>query len=221
MVGQIVAIFLYGVLVSNFSHFIQTSSWTQSGRLLRAVVHLVVALTTTVTGLYAVDIWDYGTYAPAADVAYLEQGAVHSAIQPVFLLVVAVIVQVMLVIRSSRIIEEARWRTMYFVVAAMLIAVEAFAAACACAYEIRFALVPDEDFAIGYFDWTASIIVWHWAAAVIDMLISAIYVVNLSRRLGGVAHTVGAESVVRVIVLLVVRSAAYTAVLAIASGEFG
>jgi hypothetical protein len=137
-----------------------------------------------------------------------------------FLVVIAVTVQITLLIRAARIIDVLRWRTIYFSVAAVLLVMELLAGTCAVVYEIRFALIPDEDFSIGKFDWTTSIIVWHWHAAVIDILISAIYVTNLSRRLNGVAHTVGAESVVRLIVLLVVRSAAYTAILAIVSGEW-
>jgi len=63
--------------------------------------------------------------------------------------------------------------------------------------------------------WTTSTSLWMWTAALIDILISTTYIFQLCRRLRGVTQTVGAESVLRIIVRMVVQSAAFTATFAI------
>ena len=85
-------------------------------------------------------------------------------------------------------------------------------------YEIRYAYIQDDDYYIGI-SWTNAVLVWLWVSAGIDVLISASYIFNLTRRLGGVTSTVGATQVLHLIVRLVVQSAAFTAVLAIAAAS--
>lgn len=68
-------------------------------------------------------------------------------------------------------------------------------------------------------DWTNAVFIWMWTAAGIDLLISSSYIYNLTRRLGGVTSSVGAQSVLKLIVRLVVQSAAFTAILAIAAAS--
>ncbi|ORY47581.1 hypothetical protein BCR35DRAFT_310915 [Leucosporidium creatinivorum] len=63
--------------------------------------------------------------------------------------------------------------------------------------------------------WPAAVMLWQGSAALIDILISSSYIYQLCRRLRGVTQTVGAESVLRLIVRMVVQSAAFTATFAI------
>lgn len=62
--------------------------------------------------------------------------------------------------------------------------------------------------------WQAATILYFFSAACIDILISTTYIFQLCRRLRG-AGNVGAESVLRVIIRMVVQSAAYTAAFAV------
>lgn len=118
-----------------------------------------------------------------------------------------------------QIINSRPWRIAYFASFACLITLETFAGLCACVYELRFVSKPEEEYEIGAISWPASILVWMWTGAAIDVSISATYIYNLTRRLGGVTRTVGGEGLLHLIISMVVRSAAYTAVLASAAGR--
>lgn len=103
LAGDMAAILLYGVLLSTFASFVRSVTWTRSPLLTRSVVIIVMLLTTAVTALYCKDIWDFGTHAPATTRQYVEQGNFGSATQPVFLVVVATIVQSVLVRRAANV----------------------------------------------------------------------------------------------------------------------
>lgn len=81
-------------------------------------------------------------------------------------------------------------------------------------YEVRYTFVQDDAYYC-VMPWTAAVAMWHSTAALIDILISSTYIFQLCRRLRGVPRTVGAETVLRLIVRMVVQSAAFTATFAI------
>jgi len=62
--------------------------------------------------------------------------------------------------------------------------------------------------------WTTLILIWMWAGALTDMLLSGSYIVALHRKMGRSGNEI-TNNVVQMISLLVIRSTSYTAILAL------
>lgn len=100
--GDMAAILLYGVLLSTFHRFVSSKSWHTASRPLKATVCFVMAAVTAVTALYARDVYLNST-ALVKTLTSVEAGDLPSASQLPLLGLISASVQVVLVLRASRV----------------------------------------------------------------------------------------------------------------------
>lgn len=93
---------LFGFTISYLINLRSTKTWLKSSNGTRAICWLVVLLNTAFTGMVAHDIWHYGTL-PLRGFYDIIAGTLVQAVEPMLLGVIAMIVQLTLGWRSSRV----------------------------------------------------------------------------------------------------------------------
>ncbi|ORY47580.1 hypothetical protein BCR35DRAFT_27747 [Leucosporidium creatinivorum] len=104
VMGDMTAILLYGILLSSFHRFLHSSSWSSASQLMRSTILFVMAATTAVTALFARDLYLNSTTV-VKTLESVAGGDVPEAVQIPLLGIIAATVQVVLVLRASRVIR--------------------------------------------------------------------------------------------------------------------
>lgn len=107
LVGMMLQLSLYGFTLSHLINIRSSPTWTRSSRATRAVCYGVVLLNTAYTALTAVGMWNWGTLT-ARDYATIAAGDVPSSAGPIILTTIAVVVQMTLAVRSSKVSHSSR-----------------------------------------------------------------------------------------------------------------
>ncbi|ORY88155.1 hypothetical protein BCR35DRAFT_351272 [Leucosporidium creatinivorum] len=210
LIGAMLQIGLYGFLLSYLINLRSSPTWTRSRRITRTVCYGVVLLNTGYTGLTGHTIWYWGTL-PERDYHTIAGGEVVAAAGPIVLTTIAVIVQMTLAVRSSRIMKRAIYRYIYITVIGCTGLVSYLGAIVLSASSLRWHFLNMTDWVAGL-SLKKGLMIWMWSACSIDLTITTVYLIQLRRTLWGKNST--SDSVFLLIGRLVVRSAAYTAVFA-------
>ncbi|GAA5850001.1 hypothetical protein JCM8547_000978 [Rhodosporidiobolus lusitaniae] len=212
IIGQVACILLYGVLLAVFSRFLTSSAWGRATWPLRTVTVFVVCLATVSTGLGINDIWFYSTLV-STDYALIQAGTTAQCVEPVIAGLAAFAVQILLVLRVAKVVTNRylRWGFIAFMASASLLALYGAAAMSAWSIAYHFNLDIDytQELSMG---WEDIFQMWLWTSGGIDVLITIVYIIALSKRLNGGTET--SKNVFKHIALCAIRCAAYTSILA-------
>ncbi|GAA6007223.1 uncharacterized protein JCM10292_003949 [Rhodotorula paludigena] len=211
VMGSAAAVLLYGVLLSQFTRYLQSPGWHRSTWPNRIAILVVMVFVTTAVALSLHDIWYYGTLA-SLDLDFVLSGTAAQGFEPFLCGIVAFMVQTMLVLRVLKVLD-ARWLRYTFV--ATTVGAALFSCLSACFYG-GFSVAYHYDSLVNTdigLDWNGWYQAWLWTAAAVDVNITSIYIFAINRRLGDGAETT--RSVMRLVLLSAIRSAAYTAIVAI------
>ncbi|ORY55949.1 hypothetical protein BCR35DRAFT_355671 [Leucosporidium creatinivorum] len=209
LLGAMVQIALFGFTISHLINLRSTQTWIRSSGGTRAICWAVMLLNTAFTGMIAHDIWHYGTL-PQRGIYDIIAGTLVQAVEPILLGVVALIVQLTLGWRSSRIIQRPRLRWGYFVFVGTLSVISFLACIGVTIESVWFHRGRYDSFA--GLSFTSYLGLWMWGECLTDLVITVTYLILLRRRLWGQNEIV--DSTVQLIFRLMVRSAAYTTLFA-------
>lgn len=102
MAGAMAQLVLFGFTLSHLINLRSTNTWLKSSNGTRAICWAVLLLNTAFTGMIAHDVWHYGTY-PLRGLYDIIAGTLVQAVEPMLLGVIAIVVQLTLGWRSSRV----------------------------------------------------------------------------------------------------------------------
>ncbi|KPV73775.1 uncharacterized protein RHOBADRAFT_54954 [Rhodotorula graminis WP1] len=215
ILGQVAAVMMYGVLLSEFSSYLHSPAWRRSGRGMRWIICGIVLSVTASVGLAIHDIFFYGTL-PTDDLQFILHGTDSQAIEPILAGVIAFSVHLVLIQRVLSILPSrwVRWTFGALVGTGALLGLLA-----SCMYGAIGVLYHNYDFTGWPWQWERWFSLWLWSVAAVDVLVTSVYVWALCKRLSG--GTQLRQSVLRLLVLAAVRTAMYTAVLAVVAAVLG
>ncbi|ORY88167.1 hypothetical protein BCR35DRAFT_324440 [Leucosporidium creatinivorum] len=201
---------LYGSIISHLLNLRSSPTWTRSTRLTKLVCYGTVLINTAYTALLCHDIWYYGTLPDRAFLS-VASGTLPQAIEPIVLSAIALVVQITLGVRSSRIIKHATTRYVYLTGIGCLAIFTFLAGIAATATSVRWHNFISDAWVPGI-TLRNSMMCWMWGACATDLCITIVYLIHLRRNLRG--KTELSDSVVLVIGRVVIRSASYTTIFA-------
>ncbi|GAA5904276.1 hypothetical protein JCM6882_003185 [Rhodosporidiobolus microsporus] len=213
IIGQVTTIFLYGILLNIFTHFLGSKAWTRASWSLRCTILVVFAVCTASIGLAMNDIWHFSTQITGSLDVYLA-GTVPQAVEPALTGVIGLVVQIVLVVRVCKIITNRFLRAAFIfcVVGAGILGL--YGAAGVAAWGVYYVPNPSVDVSDKFgFDWLGLFKIWLWTTASVNILITLVYIFAIHQRFSGGKRTT--VSVLRLIVLGANRSAAYTSFFAL------
>lgn len=100
--GYCAALVLYGILVMAWVNYTKTPAWDRAAKAQRAIIYVVMLLTTLITTFYIRDLYFYTTITPV-DLTPLLIGTEVGQLEPLFVGLIAFIVQTTLAWRSSKV----------------------------------------------------------------------------------------------------------------------
>ncbi|KAM0752289.1 hypothetical protein T439DRAFT_324361 [Meredithblackwellia eburnea MCA 4105] len=211
--GDMAQLALWGVLVTLAGHFIASPQWSRFSPTLRGIVIAVLILTTMSSCISLNDLFYYGTLVEN-DWTTVLKGTVPEAIEPLMVGIIAAVVQVLLMLRASNVIERAAFKWAYIAFVGVTISMELVMCSITTYYCLIFYQNPDtyteRNISIG---WSQAITAWMLLEAFIDIWISGSYILILRTRLGWGSNR--SESYLRLIVKLTLQSALLTSVFAV------
>ncbi|GAA5901733.1 hypothetical protein JCM8208_003571 [Rhodotorula glutinis] len=215
ILGQVAAVMMYGVLLSEFSSYLHSPAWRRTGRGMSWVICGIMLAVTASVALAIHDIFFYGTLF-TEDLDFILHGTRPQAVEPIVAGVIAFSVHMVLVQRVLKILPSRwiRWTFAAFVGTGALLGLLA-----SCMYGAIGVLYHNYDFSGWPWTWDAWFSTWLWSVAAVDVLITSVYVWALCKRLSG--GTQLRQSVLRLLVLAAGRTAMYTAILAVIAAVLG
>lgn len=119
LLGDCLQLTLYGLLISAFSSWIN-SSWSRTPRLPRITITFVLVLVTLVTSFNVVDILHFGTLQVRTDDALLT-GTMTEALEPLLVGVIGALVESLLVYSVAKVSAGSKTRHMHPVQSSILV----------------------------------------------------------------------------------------------------
>ncbi|GAA5846964.1 hypothetical protein JCM9279_006968 [Rhodotorula babjevae] len=236
VLGQVAAVMMYGVLLSEFSSYLHSPAWRRTGRGMRWTISGIMLAVTASVALAIHDIFFYGTL-PTDDLDFILHGTRAQAIEPVVAGVVAFSVHLILIQRVLKVLP-LRWMRWTF--GALVGAGASLGFFASCMYGAIGVLYHNYQFSGWPWTWDAWCSMWLWSVAAVDVLITSVCASSFSlvneagaddpsrpsadvwalcQRLSG--GTQLRQSVLRLLVLAAVRTAMYTAIIAVIAAILG
>ncbi|GAA5890453.1 hypothetical protein JCM8208_004878 [Rhodotorula glutinis] len=209
-VGAQVFFILYGLYVAQHARYATGPSYRRLSMPVRATLWLVMGLTSVYGAILFADTV-YWTVTVKRSPDEILVGVKLDAVVPLFDAFVAVPVQILLAIRATILIQRPAVRRSFLLVTILAILVSLTGAILSCATTLMYINDTIDDVSLSY---NAPTAVWLWAAAIADVLISTCLWWTLRQRLQG--YDERTDSLLRTLMHTTLKTAAYTAVLAVA-----
>ncbi|KAK4050397.1 hypothetical protein OIV83_003467 [Microbotryomycetes sp. JL201] len=214
LLGDACNLVLFGLLLSSFTNFVKSSAWRASSRKLRCTIVAVILVVGAIVGLQTYDLWYFGTL-QSRELSTLLRGTWPEAFEPVLAGLVGAIVESILVTRASRFIQLKRIRVPLLVIAALTILTGFLGSVGVTVWLCLFYRDPLWEPKIsGLPTFNNCMATFLVCSASVDLAISVTYIVSLRKRIAGFNKST--DSALVLIMRLTLRSALYTAVVAIA-----
>ncbi|KAK4049647.1 hypothetical protein OIO90_005406 [Microbotryomycetes sp. JL221] len=221
LIGDAVHLVLFGLLLSTFVDFSRTAAWRASSKQLKWAIAIVLCLVTTIVGLQSYDIWYFGTL-QQRELSTLLRGTWPESLEPVLAGLVGAIVESILVARASRFIQLKRIRWPLLAVSAALIITGFLGSLGVTVWLCLFYKDPLWDPQIpGLPTFNNCMAVFLVCSATVDLTISVICksrmqrdILSLRKKIVGFSKST--DSALKLVMRISLRSALYTAIIAIA-----
>ncbi|GAA5965589.1 hypothetical protein JCM8115_001588 [Rhodotorula mucilaginosa] len=205
--GYLTQILLYGIFLALFLNCYTSGELASTGLLGRTALTLSLTLNTAYTGLcfyeaFISSVWQNRTW------AFLSNGDLPWNALPLLGGLIAVVTEVALAYRAGKLLPCAWARIVFGVWMVLLILAVLTGSILACLAGIFY---HHQDVFIMH--WASSAAVWLWSSAITDVSISLAAAYSLKSRIAGFNRET--DSVLRTLIFIVLRTAAYTAIISI------
>ncbi|KAM0793761.1 hypothetical protein ACM66B_001179 [Microbotryomycetes sp. NB124-2] len=214
LLGDACHLVLFGLLLASFGNFLKTPAWRASSRQLKCAIVGVIGLVAAIVGLQVYDIWYFGTL-QSRELSTLLRGTWPEGLEPMLAGLVGAIVEGILVTRASRFIQLKRIRIPLLVVAGLVISTGFLGSVGVTVWLGLFYKDPLwEPKIAGLPTFNNCMATFLVCSASVDLAISITYIVSLRKRIAGFNKST--DSALVLIMRITLRSALYTAIVAIA-----
>ncbi|BGP53327.1 hypothetical protein JCM8202_000059 [Rhodotorula sphaerocarpa] len=207
LTGLVTLVLLIGLFFGLFVEFVKKGDWATSPRRIKVVASIVLVFIVFCLGLAYEELLDAGV-SQRRSTEELFLGPAQSNILPILTGITTMICQIFLMARAAVLIPSKLLRYLFLglTTAVILLALTGAAIFSACGYLSYFGRPAP----LTYF---AAEAVWLWSSAAADVFISIALSISLRQRIRGFNPTL--DGVLRHLIIVGFRTAAYTAVISI------
>ncbi|GAA5854144.1 hypothetical protein JCM9279_002849 [Rhodotorula babjevae] len=215
--GYLVEVLLYGSFCTVFLNYCISGDFARlPGRANRVTLAVLFGLVTVTTALTADALWKLAVE-QTRTIDEIIAGPTESCLLTLFGGLTGSLTQVALARRAGAFIDSLKIRAAFYAFIAALVAASLFGSVAATVIGFIWA-VQEPDF-VNTLNWSTSIAIWLWSSAVADCAICFALAWALRRRVAGFNERT--DGLLKRLAWLSVRSASYTAVVAVGGAIAG